>query len=195
VSAASEGRRRPGPAPHAAGCATAGIASGRATIRSLRRPLGTCHSMDWPTESPSSALPMGASTEMQPEVTFRSDRFNTSQPREHFINPECFGDDLAAWLIQELRERGVDVDAQPGQEDFGWYVRYRVGSASYCFVLGLVPGDDTEEACWAGWSERDTGFLAALLGGRHRGIVPAAVQPVKDVLASSAVVRDVQWLA
>jgi hypothetical protein len=74
-------------------------------------------------------------------------------------------------------------------------VRYRVGSASCCFVLGLIPGDDTEEACWAGWFERDTGFLAALLGGRHRGIVPAAVQPVKDVLASSAVVRDVQWLA
>jgi hypothetical protein len=128
-----------------------------------------------------------------PHVTFRSDRFNTSQPREYFINPECFGDDVAAWLIQELRARGADVDAEPGQEDFGWYVRYRVGGTSYCFVLVLIPGDDAEEACWAGWFERDAGFLASLFGGRRRGIAPAAVQLVREVLTSSPGIRDLEW--
>jgi hypothetical protein len=131
---------------------------------------------------------------MQPHVTFRSDRFNTSEPREHFINPECFGDDVAAWLIQELRARGVDVDPEPGQEDFGWYLRYQVHGVGYCFVLGLIPGDDVEAPCWAGWFERETGFLATLLGGRRRGISPAAIAAVRDVLGSSPVIRDLEWL-
>lgn len=131
---------------------------------------------------------------MQPQVTFRSDRFNTAQPREHFIDPECFGDDVAAWLIQELRTRGVDVDPEPGQEDFGWYLRYRVHGAAYCFVLGLIPGDAAEPPCWAGWFERETGFLAALLGGRNRGIPPAAMATVGDVLGSSPIIRDLEWL-
>ena len=130
---------------------------------------------------------------MEPQVTFRSDRFNTSQPREHFINPGCFGDDVATWLIHELRARGVDVDPGPGQEDFGWFLRYRVGGIAHCFVLGLVPGDDHEAPCWAGWFEREVGFLAALLGGRQRGVSPGAVAAVGDILASSAFIRDLQW--
>ncbi|MRI91089.1 hypothetical protein FGE12_23280 [Aggregicoccus sp. 17bor-14] len=126
-------------------------------------------------------------------MTFRSDRFNTSEPREHFINPECFGDDVAAWLIQELRACGVDADPEPGQEDFGGFLRYRVGGIPHCFLLGLVPGDELEAACWAGWFEREVGFLATLFGGRQRGVSPEAVAAVGDILASSAFIRDLQW--
>jgi hypothetical protein len=130
---------------------------------------------------------------MKPHVTFRASGFNTSQPREHFINPDCYGDDVAAWLIEGLRARGVDVDAEPGQEDFGWFVRFRIDGAPHCFVLGLIPADGSEEACWAGWFERDVGLLASILGRRHRGILPAAVEAVRDVLTASARVRDVAW--
>ncbi|HYV46066.1 MAG TPA: hypothetical protein VFA20_14450 [Myxococcaceae bacterium] len=132
---------------------------------------------------------------MQPQVTFRSDRFNTSQPREYFINPDCFGDDVAAWLIGELRSRGIDVDAEAGQEDFGWYVRYRVNGIPHCFVLALIPPDGVGRACWAGWFERDAGPLATLLGGRKRGITTDAVRIVRDTLESSPIIRDVEWMA
>jgi len=36
-------------------------------------------------------------------------RFNLSTAKEYFINPDCFGEDLAAWLRDKLTERGTDV--------------------------------------------------------------------------------------
>lgn len=32
-------------------------------------------------------------------------------------------------------------DAEPGQEDFGWYVNYSVGDQPYCAVIGHVGGE------------------------------------------------------
>src|SRR5580700_9256202 len=39
-------------------------------------------------------------------VTFESTAFNLAEPKNCFINPCCFGDDLAKWLIGELRKHG-----------------------------------------------------------------------------------------
>lgn len=40
-------------------------------------------------------------------VTFKSTAFNVTEPKQHFINKRCFGDDLANWMIGKL-------------QDFGW---------------------------------------------------------------------------
>lgn len=52
-------------------------------------------------------------------VTFESTAFNLAEPKNCFINPCCFGDDLAKWLIGELRKHGLETDDEPSQEDFG----------------------------------------------------------------------------
>ena len=44
-------------------------------------------------------------------VVFRSDAFNTSETKDYFINECCFGDDLARWLIEQLRARGATATA------------------------------------------------------------------------------------
>ena len=49
---------------------------------------------------------MAADPEIRTHVTFRSTRFNQTEPRAHFINPNCFGDDCAEWLVASLRSRG-----------------------------------------------------------------------------------------
>jgi hypothetical protein len=54
-------------------------------------------------------------------VTFESMAFNMAEPKDYFINPRCFRDDVAKWLINELRKQAVKTDEQPGQEDFGSY--------------------------------------------------------------------------
>jgi hypothetical protein len=54
-------------------------------------------------------------------ATFESTAFNMADPKDYFINPRCFGDDLAKWLIDELRKQGLETDDEPGQEDFGWF--------------------------------------------------------------------------
>jgi hypothetical protein len=55
----------------------------------------------------------------------RPSRFNLSKVGEHFINPCCFGEDLAEWLRIKLIERSVEV-RQPYQEDWaGNFRRFR----------------------------------------------------------------------
>ena len=35
-------------------------------------------------------------------VTFGSAAFNMAEPKDYFINPCCFGDDVANWLIGKV---------------------------------------------------------------------------------------------
>jgi hypothetical protein len=64
-------------------------------------------------------------------VRFQAAAFNSTEPKAHFINPCCFGDDVANWLKPRLEALGYRVDG-PDQEDWGWYlVSYRDGRAHY----------------------------------------------------------------
>ena len=56
---------------------------------------------------------------MRNAVRFKSAKFNTSEPKDYFINDICYGDDLANWLCEYLKKRGVKI-AEPWQEDWGW---------------------------------------------------------------------------
>jgi hypothetical protein len=49
-------------------------------------------------------------------VTFESTAFNMAEPKDHFINPCCFGDDLATWLIEELRKQGWQRMMNPAKK-------------------------------------------------------------------------------
>ena len=60
-------------------------------------------------------------------VIFQSTAFNTSEPKDYFINDCCYGDDLARWIMEQLRARGIHTGQVPGQEDFGWFFTFRVG--------------------------------------------------------------------
>lgn len=121
-------------------------------------------------------------------VTFRSDKFNTSESRPYYINRECFGDDLAGWLIQQLANSGIKVDPKPGQEDFGWYLTFQCGARSYDFILGYNP-----DGYWMGWLERRRGFLASLFGMRNKGIQPDAANAIHSLLVSSGFVSQIRW--
>jgi hypothetical protein len=67
-------------------------------------------------------------------ILFTTDRFNLSVAKPHFINPGCFGEELAAWLQARLIERDVKA-GPPGQEDWGWYLRAKRGDRAY--FLGM----------------------------------------------------------
>ena len=127
-------------------------------------------------------------------VIFRSDAFNTSEAKDYFINECCFGDDLARWLIEQLRARGVHAESEPGQEDFGWYLTYRVGDTDYDFVIGSRGGENDRHE-WLGWVERSAGFFGSLVGARKRGIKPEGVEVIHAILSSSPQFSDVRWFA
>lgn len=121
-------------------------------------------------------------------VTFKSSAFNTTEVREYLINSCCFGDDLAKWLIQEMQRQGIEVDKEPGQEDFGWYISFRFEGEQYNFIVGY--GEDEGE--WTGWLEQNVGLLPSLLGGRKKGVKPHAVEAINKLLASP-IISDLQW--
>jgi len=52
-----------------------------------------------------------------------------------------------------------------------------------CFVIGHRRGDDNEEGVWIGFLERRRGLVAFLLGVHKRGIQPAAVRAIHEILA------------
>ena len=132
-------------------------------------------------------------SEIRTVVTFESKAFNMAEPKDYFINPHCYGDDVANWLIDELRKQGVEPDDKPGQEDFGWYLNFRIGGFGHCFVIGHRPNGENEPGRWIGWIERSRGFLGSLSGGRKRGIHPSASETINRILSSSPLVRDVRW--
>jgi hypothetical protein len=68
------------------------------------------------------------------DILFKTSHFNLSKVGEHFINPCCCGEDLAAWLRAKLIERSIEV-FQPYQEDWGWEVPAKDGSDSYYLCM------------------------------------------------------------
>src|SRR5258708_5409252 len=76
-------------------------------------------------------------------VLFKTSPFNLSKVGEHFINPCCFGEDLAAWLRVRLIERKIEV-SQPYQEDWGWELPASLGPDSYYLRMsGNADGSST----------------------------------------------------
>ena len=130
---------------------------------------------------------------MRTVVTFRTTAFNTSERRPYFVNDGCFGDDVAQWLITELQSHGVETDAEPAQEDFGWYFSFRPATTEHQFIIGYRPGADEEPGTWIGWVERKASLIGSLLGARGRGIEPTALRAIHDVLASDRRVSSVRW--
>jgi hypothetical protein len=122
-------------------------------------------------------------------VTFKSLAFNVSEHKEYFINPGCFGDDLAKWLGERLRSNGHQAANEPGQEDFGWYLIFKVDNISHCFVVVYRPDDGV----WICWLERNRGPLGSLFGFRRMHIQPAAVVAIHEILSVSPQISDVRW--
>src|ERR1043165_595276 len=106
---------------------------------------------------------------------FQSTAFNTSEPKEYFINDCCFGDDLARWIIERLRAQGIHVEPEPKQEDFGWYLTFRVGKTDYDLVIGYRPRNE-QTGDWMCTIERRAGLMGSIFGARDRGIQVEATE-------------------
>ena len=129
---------------------------------------------------------------MRTVATFSSSAFNVSEPRDYFINPECFGDDLAAWLASGLDERGAGPCGAPRQEDFGWYFDFETPDGAHCCVLGYRPEERPGSGRWVLWLERTAGFLGSMLGRRKR-VMPVAARLIHEVLQESPEIEELGW--
>ena len=83
-------------------------------------------------------------------LLFQSNRFNLSEVKSHFINPICFGEDVAAWLRSRLIERGVPT-IEPGQEDWGWYIEAKLNDSNYFLGIGGNSEDSRSDPNQGEW--------------------------------------------
>ncbi|WP_299947327.1 hypothetical protein [uncultured Microbulbifer sp.] len=52
------------------------------------------------------------------EITFKNDSFNLSAKKNNFINPCCYGEDVANWFKPQMEALDIDV-IEIYQEDWG----------------------------------------------------------------------------
>jgi hypothetical protein len=84
---------------------------------------------------------------MTDQITFESDVFEHREVKPHFINPCCFGEDIAAWLKDELKPlaaEGFEI-SEPIQEDYGWGLWANKGKDAFWIAIGFQGDGPTEE--------------------------------------------------
>ena len=128
--------------------------------------------------------------ELRTCATFQSSRFNTTEPREYFLNPGCFGDDCAQWLVALLRTAGVPGVAEPWQEDWGWQTRAELESTRVLISIGLVPADPPH---WLLMLDEERSLRARLFGRAHPQVVVRLAEAIHRGLAAEQTTRALRW--
>jgi hypothetical protein len=84
-------------------------------------------------------------------ITVETARFDYREPKPHFINPNCFGEDFAAWLrgqVAGFAAEGFEI-SQPIQEDYGWGFWLSRGKDTFWVAISFVDRlDDGSGAEW-----------------------------------------------
>lgn len=78
-----------------------------------------------------------------PQVTFTTDFFKPTADEEEQTNPERYGKELAQWLAERLKERGVLIE-EVVPEDFGWVVMISRKPFMLWLGCGNTDGSTTE---------------------------------------------------
>ena len=63
--------------------------------------------------------------------------FEVTTPGDHFINPRCFGEDFAAWLVTRLGAIGISC-SEPIQEDWGWALIVPYQGSRFTVAIGVM---------------------------------------------------------
>ena len=127
-------------------------------------------------------------------ILFSTSRFNLSKVGAHFINPCCFGEDLAAWLQVKLTELGIET-RQPYQEDWGWELPAKLPSDSYFLCMsGNSEGSnaDRDEGEWGIIVEKKRSVGQLLTGKGKITSDDEMVRTVEEILTKEPAIREVR---
>jgi hypothetical protein len=126
-------------------------------------------------------------------ILFRTDLFNLSIVGQHFINPCCFGEDLAAWLRLKLIERSIEV-REPYQEDWGWELPAMHGSDSYYLCMSGNSDESSnnrDEGEWRIIIEKRRSIGQRLRGTGKIKIGDKMVKTLQEILFAEPSIREV----
>jgi hypothetical protein len=123
--------------------------------------------------------------------SFQGSPLRPVEDGEHFINPCCFGEDLAAWLRPKLAEKRIGTSA-PYQEDWGWELPAICERDSYYLSLSgnaEAPGHDEGE--WRIIVEKRRRIWKRLTGKGKIAADDAVVRLIEQILSNEPTIRNV----
>jgi hypothetical protein len=126
-------------------------------------------------------------------LSFKTDRFNLSKINETFINPCCFGEDLARWLREALREKKFEVP-EPYQEDWGWELPAKNEFEGYYLCISGNADDEGTNSNAGEWRiiiEKRRSIGQRLTGKRKIELSDEMLVSVKEILEAEPDIRDV----
>ena len=118
---------------------------------------------------------------MRNGVRFDSEKFNTTEPKDYFINDICFGDDLAYWLSAELKKRNIET-IELWQEDWGW--QFEAGN---CLISIAFTGDEE----WRIEIQPILGFFDKLRGKTVN--ISGLTGSLHEILKTEFEISGIEW--
>ena len=128
------------------------------------------------------------------QVSFVTKLFNTEEVKDYFINPCCFGDDCAQWLIDRLASQNIEkIDEKPTQEDWGWCFFVSTGQRNFLIGVGLT--EDAEPSnTWLVFVESQLGWIDRRFSGKSdASALLETCAAVDRALKSASGISDVRW--
>lgn len=83
---------------------------------------------------------------MRDSITVETSQFNHTEVKPHFINPNCFGEDFAEWLIakiEHLKKEGFEISL-PIQEDYGWGFWISKEKETFWVAIGIMTDEEDD---------------------------------------------------
>ena len=130
---------------------------------------------------------------LRTHVTFVTDLFNIEEEKEYVINPNCFGDDLAQWLIDRLRLALTKIDPEPTQEDWGWCFSASINQRNFLIGIGAYKDEDTPST-WLVFIESRLSWLSKKLRGQSDDSdLLALARELDRALNSEPRISGIRW--
>jgi hypothetical protein len=127
-------------------------------------------------------------------IVFKTGRFNLSKVGENFINPCCFGEDVAAFLRQKLTERNIHTQ-EPYQEDWGWELPVQSGDQSYFLCMSGNADDSVtnpDDGEWGIIVEKKRTIWQRLTGSAKIATDDPMLLMIEEILSAQPGIREIR---
>ncbi|MBC7858847.1 MAG: hypothetical protein H7Z39_08720 [Burkholderiaceae bacterium] len=129
------------------------------------------------------------------DILFDTERFNLSEVKAHFINPCCFGEDLAIWLREKLLANGAAA-IEPGQEDWGWHFEARLGDDAYFIGIGGAAEESPLHPNLGEWRimiEKHRSLWEKLSGQNKTSFHDAIFNKIRGIIESESDFKNIRY--
>lgn len=128
---------------------------------------------------------------MNKEVSFRTNLFSSKEVKPHFINERCFGEDLADWIIDKLRESEFSF-SEPYQEDWGWEIEAKKDEEIFFVQIGIMDESIGEEnAEWLISVEKPKSWFS--FGKQNPFNFEKLCREIAEILTREPRITEISW--